>query len=288
MRFFLVPALALLAACSSAPPPAAAPPSAPAPLPQAPADSPRAVCNHSLDDGGIFANADLEGVFVIRDAQNDCVRTTDTLLADTGFLPQSTFKIPNALIGLETGVLTGSDVFVWNGEKHSVEAWNGNQDLESAMRASCVWCFQDVARRIGEDRMRKWLDDLDYGNEKVEGAIDRFWLEGSLRITPRQQVDFVRRSLDGKLPVRKENVERVWGILEIERTGDSVWYGKTGLGSQDGRIVGWLVGYVERDGKRYEYATLVRGGKSTDDEFNRVMPLRKAITRALLEKVGAL
>lgn len=284
MRFLLAPALALLVACSASQGPAPATPS-----PQASTVSKPSVCDPSLDDGGLFANAGVEGVFVIRDAATDCIRATDARLADTGFLPHSTFKIPNALIGLETGVLTGADArFVWDGQRHSIEAWNRDHDLESAMRASCVWCFQKVAGEIGELRMREWLDAFDYGNEKVEGRIDRFWLEGSLRITPRQQVDFIRRTLNGELPVSKANVEIVWRMLELERTGDAVWNGKTGLGEQDGRVVGWLVGYVERNGSRYEYATLVLGGDATDDEFNRVMHLRKTITRTLLERMGAL
>lgn len=274
----------LVSACSTKSTPPASPASS-----TSPDDSKPSACPPFLDDQGLFRNADLEGVFIVRDAKANCIRTTDAALADAPSLPHSTFKIPNALIGLETGVLSGPNhPFAWDGTKHSIEDWNRDHDLASAMRVSCVWCFQDLARRVGEARMRQWIDAFDYGNERVEGAIDNFWLEGSLRITPRQQIDFIRRMLDGELPVRKESVDIVSRWLELEREGESAWYGKTGLGEQDERVVGWLVGYVEAEGRRYEYATFVRGGKSTPEEFRRLIPLRKPITRALLVEVGAL
>lgn len=272
----------LLALCSlfAAPAPAPASASTPAPVP---------TCDPELDDGGLFRDADVEGVFIVRDAQSDCTRTTDAKLADTGFRPQSTFKIPNSLIALELGVVRGeTHPFKWSGKKYSVEDWNRDHDLASALRVSCVWCFQEIARDIGKTSMRRWLQDFRYGNARIDGPIDKFWLTGPLRITPRQQIDFVRRSVEGKLPISKAHVDLVWRILELERKGDSIWRGKTGLGPQDGRAIGWLVGYAEHRGRVYEYATLVRGKSATDYEMDRIAAVRKPITRALLVKLGAL
>lgn len=279
MRLLLAPALALLlAACSGSRPPSASA-----------AEAPTGHCDPKLDDKGRFRDAKVEGVFVVRDAKANCVRATDAALADTGLLPHSTFKIPNALIGLETGVITGeAHAFTWDGKEHRVDAWNRDQDFASSLQASCVWCFQEVARGIGESRIAKWLHDFRYGNEDIGGGIDQFWLTGDLRMTPRQQVDFVRRSLDGELPVSQSHIELVWRVLEIERSDEGTWRGKTGLGGQEGRVIGWLVGYAERNGRRYEYATLVRGDADTSDEFDRVAAVRKPITRAFLVELGAI
>lgn len=289
MRLLAPSLLALVLSACSKPAPSPASSASPQPSPS-PASSPTLACDPILDDGGRFQAAKVEGVFVVRDAQSDCLRTTNAALADSAFLPHSTFKIPNSFIGLETGVIEGeAHHFAWDGTKRSVEGWNRDHDLGSALQASCVWCFQDIARRIGDTRMRTWLRDFGYGNEHIDGGpIDEFWLTGSLRISPRQQIDFVRRSLEGKLPVRKANVDLVWRLLEIESRGQSRWHGKTGLGPQDGRVVGWLVGYAEREGRRYEYATFVRGDAFSSEEMDRVAAVRKPLTRAWLAEMGAL
>lgn len=248
-------------------------------------------CPGTLDAGNLFSSAGIEGVFVLRDEATGCTRTTSAAMADQAFRPQSTFKIPNALIGLETGVIQGAHhIWRWDGSRRALRDWEQDLNLAGALRVSCVPCFQDVARRVGEQRMRRYLRDLGYGNQDITGPIDRFWLDGPLRITPRQQVAFIHRMLAGDLPVKRANVELVWGLLEIESGPGFTFRGKTGLGSQDERAIGWLVGYVERAGHRWSYATFVRSraGLNVEAEMTRLMPLRKIITRALLVRAGAL
>lgn len=259
--------------------------------PSAPPESPRAVapCAPTLDGGDVFADAHVEGTFVLRDDATGCSRATDVALADTPFRPMSTFKIPNTLIGLETGVIAGvHHRFRWDGRERPVATWNADMELPRALEVSCVPCFQQVARDVGEARMKTWVQALRYGNADVSGAIDAFWLTGPLRITPRRQAELVHELLAGALPVRREHVELVWSLLEIERTGDTVWRGKTGLGRQDGRAIGWLVGTTEVAGARWTYATLLRGSSDDEAEVQRLVPLRKALSRRLLVRAGAL
>lgn len=260
--------------------------------PAARSASPVPTCAPRFDAGDAFAKEGLEGVFVLRDETTGCSQASDPALADTPFRPQSTFKIANALIGLETGVIEGEHhLWKWDGQPRKLKDWEQDLDLGGALKVSCVPCFQDVARRIGADRMRTWLHDLHYGNEDLSNSIDAFWLDGGpLRITPRAQTEFVHHLLAGDLPVKKANVELVFRLLEIEKGADFTYRGKTGLGSMDGRAIGWLVGYVERAGRRFTYATFVRGraGAAVEAEQQRLMPLRKPITRALLVKAGAL
>lgn len=271
-----------LGACATRPDPAPgeAPGAAPTP------------CDVPLEGHDAFERAGLEGVFVLRDDATGCTRSTDDHLADTPLRPQSTFKIPNALIGLETGVIEGAaHSWRWDGAPRALAEWQQDLDLEGALRVSCVPCFQDVARRIGRDRMDTWLRVLQYGNEDTAGPIDAFWLDGGpLRITPRGQVVFVHRMLAGAMPVRREHVALLWDRLLIERTSRGSLRGKTGLGTLDGRAIGWLVGYSEVEDRRFVYATFVRSreGADLDAERTRLMPLRKSLTRILLERAGAL
>lgn len=258
---------------------------------RAPVTSRPAACLAGLNAGDVFSREGIEGVFVLRDEVTGRVQTTDAAMADQAFSPKSTFKIPNALIGLETGTIEGEGhLWRWDGAPRRLHDWEQDLDLAGALRVSCVPCFQDVARRVGAERMGRYLRDFGYGNQDISGPIDQFWLDGQLRITPRGQVEFLHRMLAGELPVKRSNVELVWRLLEFESGPGLTCRGKTGLGSQDGRAIGWLVGYAERDGHRWIYATLVRGraGVDVDAEMIRLMPVRRSITRALLARAHVL
>lgn len=207
--------------------------------------------------------------------------------AEAHHLPFSTFKIPNTLIGLETGIIPDEHFsLTWDGRAREISDWNRDHDLASAMRSSVVWFYQEVARRIGEERMRAWVSKLDYGNREVTGPIDAFWLDdGSLRITAHEQVELVRRLLAGELPVRQESKRIVERIIPSERIGDAVFHGKTGLGTESGRAMGWIVGWVDRGATRSVYATHVEAPRS---ELARMIPLRRELTHALLARYGVL
>ncbi len=212
----------------------------------------------------------FDGTFVLHDKKKDSRLVHNTLRALGRFSPCSTFKIPNSLIGLETGVIADENhVIPWDGTKYPFEAWNRDHTLASAISNSVVWYYQELARRVGEIRMREWIDRLDYGNRDISGGIDRFWLGNSLRISAREEVDFLERLQEDDLPLSKRSMQIVRRILvqkdtfwdapggqpasnsanveESER--HPVLRGKTGSNSRDGKwILGWFVGWVERDG----------------------------------------
>ena len=169
-------------------------------------------------------------------------------------LPASTFKIPNSLIALETGVVADpdKDIFKWDGVTRSIEAWNKDHTLRSAIAASAVPVYQEIARRIGAERMQKYVDLFEYGNRDIGGGIDQFWLTGNLRIDPMQQVDFVDRLRRGVLPVSKRSQDLVRDILPVTKVGDAIIRAKSGLlGAEIGKpSLGWMVGWVEKGSDR--------------------------------------
>lgn len=158
--------------------------------------------------------------------------------------PCSTFKIPNTLIGLETGAVTPETVFRWDGTKHAIESWNADQTLRDAMRHSCVWCYKELARRVGAERMQGWLDRLGYGNRDISGGIDRFWLGSTLTISADEQVEFLERLWAGKLPFRPEHVARTKELLVYLDGPGGTLSGKTGSCRAPGRTWGWYVGHL--------------------------------------------
>ena len=133
-----------------------------------------------------FFDLGTEGTFVAYKVDDYLIIASDKVRSGEGKLPASTFKIPNSLIALETGVVEDpdKDVFKWDGVKRDIEAWNKDHTLRSAIAVSAVPVYQEIARRIGEERMQKYVDLFEYGNRDIGGGIDQFWLTGNLRIDP--------------------------------------------------------------------------------------------------------
>jgi beta-lactamase class D len=192
--------------------------------------------------------------------------------------PASTYKIPHALIALETGAVTLDSVEKWDGTRHARQAeWNRDHTVISALRPSVLWLFQRIAPRIGAERATAWLDTFEYGNRKVSGPITQYWVDGSLAISPLEQAGFLRRFYQGTLPVQRRYIDAVREGLE-QRPGtvenalgvhqlDGDWSharlsSKTGATTTADYRVSWLVGMLTVNGGDYVFASAVwqRGG----------------------------
>ena len=197
-----------------------------------------------------FTDENTVGTFVGYKVEDYLIVASDNNRSGEAKLPASTFKIPNSVIALETGVVgdPDKDVFKWDGVVRSIDAWNRDHTMRSAIAASAVPVYQEIARRIGAERMQKYLDLFEYGNRDIGGGIDQFWLTGNLRIDPVQQVDFVDRLRRGTLPVSKRSQDLVRDILPVTKVGDAIIRAKSGLlGAETGKpSLGWLVGWVEK------------------------------------------
>jgi beta-lactamase class D len=243
------------------------------------------------EDGvALFRNAGVDGAFVLLDRNRGWTDIVYPARADQGFLPASTFKIANTVIGLETGVIPDERFSLkWDGvDRKEVSAWNRDHDLTSAFRNSVVWFYQEIARRIGEGRMRQWLARLDYGNRSVDGGIDQFWLKGGLRITPRQQVMFLHRLMSGQLPVKTRTRRIVRAIMSTAAEDGVTVRWKTGLTEQGSWKVGWMVGLVERKGLSHVFSTLVLGPSAQSWGESPVYRARLALPFQLLARSGAI
>lgn len=233
----------------------------------------------------LFTDAGTAGTFVGYKVEDYLLISSDSTRSGEPKLPASTFKIPNSLIALETGVVgdPDKDVFKWDGVVRSIEAWNKDHTMRSAIAASAVPVYQEIARRIGEVRMQKYVDLFEYGNRNIGGGIDRFWLTGDLRIDPVQQVDFVDRLRRRTLPISKRSQDMVADILPVTKTGDAVIRAKSGLlGAEIGKpSLGWLVGWAEKGGADTVFALNldVREPRHVADRMN--------ISQACLKAIGA-
>lgn len=236
----------------------------------------------------LYDSIGLQGCFVLYDPQLQQYTYVNQSMATWQLTPASTFKICNTLIGLETGAAKDEQqVFQWNGKKHSNPNWNKTQNLMEAYKNSTVWYYQELARRIGKERMKMWLDSCGYGNADTTGGLTQFWLTGKLRITAEQQTEFLQRLHEDKLPFSHQTMGTTKEIMINEMIGDFTLYGKTGWGYTDSLLMtGWYVGYVEVGNKVYYFANLLT--TSTDYNNPHFGAARKAIAYRMLREMGVL
>jgi beta-lactamase class D len=233
-----------------------------------------------------FTDDGTVGTFVGYRIDDYLIIASDKNRSGEARLPASTFKIANSVIALETGVVEDpdKDVFKWDGVPRPIEAWNRDHTLRSAIAASAVPVYQEIARRIGPARMQKYVDLLDYGNRDIGGGIDQFWLTGKLRIDPMQQVDFVDRLRRGVLPVSKRSQDLVRDILPVTKVGDCIIRAKSGLlGAERGQpSLGWMVGWAEKGSEQTVFAL------NMDCPEPRLVAERVVLTQALLRDIGSI
>jgi len=226
---------------------------------------------------------DADGSFVLYDQKNNEYTFYNREQSTQAFTPASTFKICNSLIGLETGVIKNENyVLPWDSIKRRF-IWDTDTDLKTAYKNSTVWYYQELARRVEGQQMKYWLDKAHYGNADTSGGIDKFWLSGGLRISPQQQIDFLRRLHDNKLPFSQRSVDIVKKIMIQYDTLDYVIRAKTGWGDEPERFIGWYVGYVEKGDNVYYFSTCMQT-RGKDDRY--IAAARKAITFDILDDLG--
>lgn len=204
----------------------------------------------------------------------------------TGYTPASTFKIINSMIGLETGVIKDENFMLkWDGQKRSNEKWNADTDLKTAYKNSTVWYYQELARRVGEKRMRTWIKKCEYGNQKIGGGIDKFWLSGEIRISPNQQVEFLTKLVQNKLPFAPRTTNLVKNIMIAEETHDYTIRAKTGWGFDGETDIGWYVGYVTTKDNVFVFANCLQ---NTNPAVKNFAKARIEITREILKNQGVI
>jgi len=236
-----------------------------------------------------FGEAGTDGVFAMLRLRDGGLIVSDEARARRRYIPASTFKVPHALIALECGVVADADkeVIRWDGVTRSIEAWNRDHTLRSAMAVSAVPVYQQIARRIGSERMQKYLDAFQYGNRQIGNAIDRFWLDGPLRISALEQIEFFEKLYRGALPVSARNMEIVRDIIPSDAISGGHLRAKTGAVGIDGTpgetaALGWLAGFVDRGEDSSIFALNIDVRSPAD------LGRRMAISKAILSEIGAI
>ena len=206
-----------------------------------------------------------EGSFVLYDLKKDTWKIHDMKRATLRVAPNSTYKIYNALFGLEKDIITPENSFIkWNGTTYPFEAWNADQTLPSAMSASVNWYFEYIDKQLGKTSVQKHLHKIGYGNEDLSGNFS-YWMESSLQISPIEQVELLTRLQNQNLGFTPENVKAVKDSIHISTSSLGDFYGKTGTGRVNGQdINGWFIGFIENADNTYFFATNIHASDHAD------------------------
>jgi beta-lactamase class D len=205
-----------------------------------------------------------------------------------GRLPASTFKIPNSIIALETGVMIDDSVkILWDGEPRYQKRWEQDLSFINAFHYSCVPCYQQIAREIGTGRMNNYLDKFGYGTMVFDSTtLDNFWLEGDSKISQFEQINFLKTLNEQRLPISANTYTIIQRMMVISEFEGAILRGKTGWSFQNNIDNCWYVGYVEMNNDFYYFATNIEPTETS--KISDLKTVRKTVTHLALESLGVI
>lgn len=229
----------------------------------------------------LFIERNVKGTIIISSLNGEVEYLFNKKRSETRYLPASTFKVPNTLIALHEGAVANEmERIKWDGEDKGWEPWNKDQSIKTAFPISCVWFYQELAKRIGNSKYLSHLDQLNYGNKKTGPEVSTFWLEGELTISAREQIDFLKKLYKGELPYKKSHTQIVKNIMIVEKNPRFTIRAKTGWAMRITNQLGWYVGYVETSQKVWFFVINLDIGNENDAAY------RKEITMEALKIKG--
>lgn len=190
---------------------------------------------------------------------------------DTRITPASTFKIAISLMGYDAGFLKSEHQPVLHyrqGDPDWRASWVSDTDPQKWIRDSVVWYSQRVTAALGARRFQRYATSFRVGNADVSGDPTRHdglkwaWIDSSLQVSPREELDFLERIVRRELPVKPLAYEMTSRITSIEgEHGGWELHGKTGTGFPllaDGRsdhahAYGWFVGWATRGARTFVF-----------------------------------
>ena len=218
--------------------------------------------------GGTYSSNNINGSILIESGDGK-IKYQYNVDNEESYVPASTFKIPNTLIILEEGLIKdSSELIPWDGVQREYAPWNKDQNLKTAFQYSCVWCYQRYAKKVGDIKYQEYLRNFNYGNQLTGSEITRFWLDGDLRVSIKDQISFLRKLYAESLPIEKQHMKTLKSIMLSESNSQMKVWSKTGWSGKDG----WYVWYLVVNEKTWFFANHIEINQRSD------LALRKKLT----------
>ena len=228
----------------------------------------------------------LDGTFVLLNGTTGEYIRHNPARAAQRFAPCSTFKIPHTAILLESGAAPDPTFTLkYDPGLNQPRNWARDFNLRDAFKASALWYYQALARQLGMPTEDRLLRQFQYGKTDTTGGLGEtgnpYWVDGSLRISANEQVDFLKRFYEGRLGVSPRTTTLTKDIILAEQTPSWRLSAKTGACQPSGlETANWYVGYVEKADAVYYFALEI-GAKDYGRAFSERIPISRAILTEL-------
>lgn len=233
-----------------------------------------------------FDELKVSGSFVAFDLKKNKYIYFNPKRCKVRYTPASTFKIFNSLAAIESGAVNDEHFTLkWDGKDKHNFLWNRDTDMKEAFKNSTVWYYQEMARRVGAEKMKSYIQKVKYGNMDISGRIDEFWLTGGLKVSQVEQLNFLIKLYKNELPFSNTSMDVVKRIMVMEETAEYTLRGKTGWGVIGEMNIGWFVGYIEKGEDVYFFAT---NFETPYEDIYTLTEGRIVITKSILEELKML
>ena len=236
--------------------------------------------NHAKIDNDLkkyFDSSNVEGCFALLNNQMGNI-TVYNMKLDTQRLSTGTsFKIPETLIGIQTGKIINENSTLGNDS-----SGKDNPTLKEAFASSSISYFQSLAREIGKDTLKSWLDSLGYGNKKINDPVDSFWLNNELKISPDEQLGLMSKLYFDQLPFQKYAQEMVSNMMLQEDDSLYKFSYTTGTGiDEKNHQIAWNLGWIEENRHIYFFVTFIKTPDESMDVKTTAIHISKSVLKAL-------
>ncbi|WP_243136999.1 class D beta-lactamase [Alkaliphilus serpentinus] len=212
-------------------------------------------CNSNTVTNNYIEDKKLDATIIVSSLKTGEEFIINKERSNQRYLPASAFKIPNTLIVLQEEIIKDeNDIIRWDGIDKGLFEWNQDQSLKTALPSSCVWFYQELAKKVGIEKYSEYLNKISYGNKKVGARVDSFWLEGDIRISAKEQIDFLKKVYHKEYDFDEDNYQILNDLMIEEKNAEYILRGKTGWAQRVDPQIGWYVGYIETDKDTWFFA----------------------------------
>ena len=227
-------------------------------------------CNNSNATKNFIDSNNIDATIIVSNLNGEKEFIINEERSEQGFLPASTFKIPNTLIALQEGVISDeNEIISWDGKDKGLPEWNKDQNLKTALPSSCVWFYQELAEKIGIEKYSEYFNQINYGNKKVGTRADNFWLEGDIRISAKEQIEFLKKVYTEEYDFKEDYYKILKNIMIEEKNTEYILSGKTGWAQRIKPQIGWYVGYVETAEDTWFFACNLDIRQNSDADYRK-------------------
>ena len=231
----------------------------------------------------IYNKYGIEGAIVISSLYDEIKYIHNNERAYIRYYPVSTFKIVHTLIALEEGVIkSSSDIIKWDGTDKGWKLWNKDQTLKSAFSLSCIWCYQEFAKKIRSEKYIEYLNEIEYGNKKLGSDVMTFWLKGDLKISAIEQIDVLQKIYLEKLPFHEEYFKILKDIMVVDKAPRYTLRAKTGTYKGAEEKYGWYVGYIEVGNKVWLFSSNIKLKNIGDSKYRKKLVLESLKAKGIM------